>query len=195
MTTIVLLPGMDGTGSLFEPLIAALGTAFSVTVVRYPEQQIIDYDGLEAIARGALPTTGDFILLGESFSGPIAVSLAASRPPGLVGLVLSCSFVCNPRPALAPALSVARHLPVRLMPAVMLSYLLLGRYATPSLRAAVACSVAKVADAVLKRRLIDVVSVDVSAKLRSLQIPLLYLQATDDRLVPASAGLCDFCRV
>ena len=188
MTTIVLLPGMDGTGRLFEPLIAALGPAFSVLVVRYPEHEVLDYDSLAAIARRSLPADGDFILLGESFSGPIAVKLAASKPPGLVGLVLCCTFVRNPRPALAPARGLLRYAPVGLLPGAVLSALLLGRFATASLRAAVKSAVAMVADAVLKERLNDVISVDMTAELSGLNIAVLYLQASHDSLVPAEAG-------
>ena len=76
--TLILLPGMDGSGQLFAPFIAALGDGFNVKVVRYPVDLPLGYDGLEQIARAAIPPEGAVVLLGESFSGPIAVSLAAS---------------------------------------------------------------------------------------------------------------------
>jgi pimeloyl-ACP methyl ester carboxylesterase len=44
-----------------------------------------DYATCEAIARAALPTDRSYVLLGESFPGPIAVSIAATAPPGLRG--------------------------------------------------------------------------------------------------------------
>ena len=68
MCRLVLLPGMDGTGELFAPFIAALGSQFPVTIVRYPETQALDYAGLEAVARALLPVGSPFVLLGESFS-------------------------------------------------------------------------------------------------------------------------------
>ena len=67
--TLVLLPGMDGTGILVEPFVAALGSQFSVTIVRYPITEALGYAELEAVARAALPTDGPFVILGESFSG------------------------------------------------------------------------------------------------------------------------------
>ncbi|MGH3626194.1 MAG: hypothetical protein ACRDRL_01935, partial [Sciscionella sp.] len=70
---------MDGTGDLFAPLIDALGDNIPCSVVRYPDESL-DYAGHEAIARAALPANGPYVILGESFSGPIAVSIAASEP-------------------------------------------------------------------------------------------------------------------
>jgi pimeloyl-ACP methyl ester carboxylesterase len=128
MPALVLLPGMDGSGHLFAPLIAALGDALRVVTVRYPTQQALDYDSLTALALRDLPDQ-DFILLGQSFSGPIAVTLAAARPRGLRGLALCSSFVRNPRPALAPLGALARHLPMKAAPAWLLHHYLLGRHA------------------------------------------------------------------
>ena len=89
--TLILLPGMDGSGQLFAPLVTALGDGFNVKVVRYPVDLPLGYDGLEQIARAAIPPAGPVVLLGESFSGPIAVSLAASLGERLAGLILCCT--------------------------------------------------------------------------------------------------------
>jgi pimeloyl-[acyl-carrier protein] methyl ester esterase len=79
--TLVLLPGMDGTGQLFAPFVVALGHEFNVKVVRYPTTEPMGYAELEALARAALPEEGPFVILGESFSGPVAVSVGVrSRP-------------------------------------------------------------------------------------------------------------------
>ena len=64
--TLVLLPGMDGTGDLFAPLVAALGPHMRTIIVRYPDEPL-DYASHEEIARAALPLGHPFILLGESF--------------------------------------------------------------------------------------------------------------------------------
>lgn len=178
---------MDGTGELFAPLIAALGGALHVATVRYPARQALDYDSLAALALRDLPDE-DFILLGESFSGPIAVALAAARPRGLRGLVLCSSFVRNPRPALAPLGALARCLPVKAAPAWLRHHYLLGRHATPPLRAALAAALTQVDGAVLRARLRAVLEVDVSDALRAVAAPVLYLQGAEDRLVPPSAA-------
>ena len=100
--SLVLLPGMDGTGDMFRPLLDAFGGTLSSVVVSYPSTEPLRYSELVALARESLPTNGPYVLLGESFSGPIAVTLAAEHPDGLTGLILCASFVSNPIPWLRP---------------------------------------------------------------------------------------------
>ncbi|UCJ16029.1 alpha/beta hydrolase [Pseudomonas sp. MM211] len=187
MLTLVLLPGMDGTGTLFEPFITALGQDVAVQVVSYPAVDALGYSELEAHARHSLPSSGRFILLGESFSGPVAVAIAASRPPGLVGLVLCSTFVRNPRPAFGPLRHIASLLPVKLAPLPALSTLLLGRFSTPALRAAFAAAMSQVSAQALRARLRAVLDVDVSMQLGTIDVPMLYLLAQHDRVVPTKA--------
>jgi pimeloyl-ACP methyl ester carboxylesterase len=97
---IVLLPGMDGTGELFAPLLDALPAELDPIVVRYPDRPA-SYAEHEEVARHAMPRDQPFVLLGESFSGPVAVSIAASAPPNLRGLILCSSFLSCPHRALA----------------------------------------------------------------------------------------------
>jgi pimeloyl-ACP methyl ester carboxylesterase len=188
MITLVLLPGMDGTGTLFEPFVAALGSEFTVKVVRYPTTEPMRYAELEAFTRAALPGNEPFVILGESFSGPIAVSLAASCPSQVKGLILCCTFVRNPRPAFSSLGPLARVLPLAVAPAGILSFMLLGAFSTAALRSALARAVAQVSPSVLRARLQAVLSVNVSAKLAALKVPVLYLRASHDRVVPSSAS-------
>lgn len=53
-TTLVLLPGLDGTGDLFAPVVDALGASVPTQIVRYPLSHASDYATCEAIARTAL---------------------------------------------------------------------------------------------------------------------------------------------
>ena len=186
--TIVLLPGMDGTGCLFDPIVAALGPGFRVIVVSYPTDAALGYEALEAIARRSMPTKGAFIVLGESFSGPIAISLAASRPKGLVGLILCCTFVRNPRPAFKPFQALSGFLPIGRAPDRALNFFLLGALAGCPSSAPLKAAVSQVSDSASRARLRAVMDVDVSAKMRSVRVPVLYLQAARDRVVPRAAG-------
>lgn len=188
MLTIVLLPGMDGTGSLFTPFISALGDDFNFVTVSYPSTEALGYKELEEIARRSLPSHDNFIILGESFSGPIAVSLASTAPRGLVGVVLCSTFIRNPLPALGRFSGLSDFLPVKLAPAFVYSYFLLGRAASPSLESAIKAAVGQVSSAAFRARFRAVLSVDMSAKMKLVQVPVLYLRALQDRLVPASAS-------
>lgn len=185
--TLVLLPGMDGTGILFEPFIAALGEGLSVAVVSYPTSgDSQTYACLQGLAAESLPPDGPLVLLGESFSGPIAISLAAAHPKRVVGIVLCCTFVRNPRPGFR-WLSGLASAPMPLPPSAILNAMLFGRFATPKLIRMLRDALTKVQPAVMRARLRAVVSVDVRAQARVLEVPVLYLRGTRDRLVPPSA--------
>jgi pimeloyl-ACP methyl ester carboxylesterase len=188
MTTLVLLPGMDGTGELLDAFAATMSPGIKVKVLRYPTTKALDYAGLEAVARAALPVDEPYVLLGESFSGPIAISLAASRPPQLVGLVLCCTFARNPRPLMAVFRPWLGLLPVAVAPVGLLTRLLLGRFYTVAWRQALSGALKQVAPPVLRSRLQAVLSADVSRQLARVVVPTLYLRGTQDDVVPHSAG-------
>ena len=85
--TLVLLPGLDGTGEQFAPLLRELPSTIAPVTVRYPVDRALGYEELLPLALEQLPADCPFVLVGESFSGPLAIRLAAQRPPGLRALV------------------------------------------------------------------------------------------------------------
>lgn len=184
---LVLLPGLDGTGELFAPLLRELGAELPCIVVRYPNEPL-DYAAHEALVRAALPSDRDYILLGESFSGPIAVSFAAAAAPGLIGLVLSASFVRCPSLVLSWLRPFIPLFSPRNVPAAVADHVLLGRFATPELRRLRAETARQASRRAVAARLAAIVNVDVSRQMARVQVPSLYLQATEDRLVPAAAA-------
>lgn len=186
--TLVLLPGMNGTGKLLAPLVAALATGPEVKVVTYPTSGALGYAELEEIARASVPAHSPFVILGESFSGPIAISLAASSARNLKGLILCCSFVRNPRPALSCFRYLLALIPFKHIPVSIISFFLLGSFATTDLRAALTRALSQVSADALRTRLRAVSSVDVSSKLAAVSVPVLCLASLRDRLVPQSAA-------
>ena len=187
MTCLVLLPGMDGTGSLFSDFVAELGDPIQPVEVAYPPQQVLDYEQLETYVRERLPANEPFVLLGESFSGPIAISIAAKAPCNLIGLILCCSFARNPRPALAGLKAFIRLVPA-IKSATLIGPMLLGKHSTPALRHQLNVALSQVSSKVMQARLRAVIDVDVTELLKQVCVPTLYLRATDDRLVPQSAS-------
>jgi pimeloyl-ACP methyl ester carboxylesterase len=179
---------MDGTGELLSRFCRALDPGIGTAVVAYPADRYIGYAGLEAIVRAALPRDRPFVLLAESFSGPIAISIAASPPAGLRGVILVCSFARAPYPLPPPLHSLVNFLPVRGMPAKVLAWPGFGRFATRSLRVQLANVLARVLPAVLRRRLRAVLEVDVTPLLSRIGVPVLHLSASEDRLVPGRAA-------
>lgn len=171
---------MDGTGELFEPFIAALDGEFEVRVVRYPADHCGGYEGLEAFARAAIPEDRPYILLGESFSGPIAISIAASAPGQLRGLVLCSTFARNPRPALAVLKPFVGAVPFKALPA--------GWLVDAPMREAFKQALDQVTTPALHARLRAVLAVDVCDRLAACDVPILYLRGKRDRLVPRAAA-------
>ena len=182
---LVLLPGLDGTGLMFEPFLAALPD-FDTQVVRYPEA-LVSYAACIHVVRAQLPKDRPLLLLGESFSGPVAIALAAERPAGLRGLVLCGSFARNPRPGLAWTGPLLRLLPPMRLPAGMVRFLLLGPWATAPLMDLVRRVLPAVPKATLRDRLQAVIAVNETARLGRIAVPTLALAAGHDRLVPAAA--------
>lgn len=185
---LVLLPGMDGTGDLFAPLIRALGGRFETVVVRYPLDEPLIYPELLTIARAALPASRDFMLVAESFSGPIGIALASEPLPGLRGLVLCSTFARTPRPGIA---RILRNVDVIPMNATLIRAglaVMLGAAADGKLRTHVARTVRRVPHEVLRARMRAVLEVDASDLLALVRAPILYLQASRDLAVPASAA-------
>ncbi|MGN6482692.1 alpha/beta fold hydrolase [Luteibacter sp.] len=184
--TLVLLPGMDGTGMLFEPFRACLGDDLRVQIIPYADQAGAGYDQLAEYVAPLLPPS-PFILLGESFAGPLAILLAAKKPPGLRGLVLAATFARSPRPW-------ARHLS-SLVPLMFMSRawahaslpFLIGNRAPRALRQSYMEAVSGIGNAALRGRLAATLSVDVSSSLALTVVPLLCLRATRDVLVPQAA--------
>ena len=52
MPTLVLLPGLDGTGDFFQPLLESLASRVRTRVVRYPIDGGFDYATCLELARG-----------------------------------------------------------------------------------------------------------------------------------------------
>jgi pimeloyl-[acyl-carrier protein] methyl ester esterase len=181
---LLLLPGLDGTGRLFAPLLKVLPASLSPVVVSYPADKVYGYTELLSFVEAAVPAGTAFVVLGESFSGPLALRLAARRPPGLHGVILCASFSRNPLPAFARWLR-ALIVPTwfRLLPRRLLQWALLGRFRTAALAAMVDAVIGEVQPEVLAARAREILAMDVSAELQSCHVPVLYLSASEDRIV------------
>lgn len=184
----IVLPGMDGTGELLSDFVAAMAPAFDTEVVAYPRDRPLGYDELVARVRPQLPIDEPYLLIGESFSGPIAIRLAASKPPRLAGLVLCASFARAPRPPGSPlsAATLARlagRMPLHRMPTRWVAAAMLGHWSSPQWRARLGPLLASLDPAVMRHRLREGGAADVTAALAEIACPLLYLRARHDRLV------------
>ncbi len=182
--SLVLLPGLDGTGELFHPLLAELPGWIRPVVVAYPRDRELGYAELLPVAAGFLPTDAPFVILGESFSGPLAVVLAAGGPAGLKGVILCASFVKKPFRTLPAWLGALCIGPIfRLWPIVLRIRSLPTRGELRGLLPLALAAIRSVRPGVIAARARAIMKVDVEKQLRALEVPLLYLQALRDPLI------------
>lgn len=181
----LLLPGMDGTGELFAPFVAHLPERFHPVVVRFPVDQPLGYAALEErVLRERVPKDRPWAMIAESFSGPLALRIAAKKPPGLVAVVLVATFVRNPVWWFPRGLRflVGGWLFRFPMPDVMVRRNLTGGK-NPELSRAIRTAVRQVKPHVMAARARDILAVDVRQELRQCPVPILYLAGLRDRIV------------
>lgn len=186
--TLVLLPGLDGTGDLFGNLLLALPPSLDARVVRYPADRFFCYAELFPLVVDAIPRTRPFVLLAESFSTPLAVKLAATNPSNLKGLIICAGFIKNPVAGwLLRVKAFARPSFFRVQPPrCVLEHFLIGAQAPRELEDAVRYTLRSVSPEVIALRVRAVMACDASEELVRVRVPTLYLQAEQDRLVRRS---------
>jgi pimeloyl-[acyl-carrier protein] methyl ester esterase len=184
---LVLLPGMDGTGELLTDFIDSLCGIFETDTVRYPTDSFLSYSELARFVRSSTPVSHPFVLVAESFSTPLAIQCAATNPPNLKGLVICAGFATSPirgyRRFLGSLLTPILFRVV--LPELAAKLWLVGPDAPPSLLAAVRGAISSVQPKVLAARLRAALACDARAELGHVVVPILYLQAKQDRLVSA----------
>jgi pimeloyl-ACP methyl ester carboxylesterase len=187
---LVLLPGLDGTGKLFAEFLKVMDQQISTVVVAYPKDVPMNYDELETLVTAALPTDRPFVLLGESFSGPLAIRIAARRLPFLVGLVLCVTFASNPYPwAGTWARPLAKFLPLKSLPRWVRAPLMWGSASPNRAPRQSERAMAGVSAAVVRHRIAALLAVDETAALVDIAAPTLVLCAMRDRVVSKGATL------
>jgi pimeloyl-[acyl-carrier protein] methyl ester esterase len=184
----VLLPGFDGTGRLSRYFVDALPPQLTPSVIAYPLDVPESYSDLEARVRSLLPCDRAFVIVAESFSGPIAIRIAAKNPKGLVALVLIGTFIHNPVrfvPTWAKSLvgSYLFHIPP---PAWMVRQLVAGFDAPDELMSETLAAWCQVKPGVLAKRLREALAVDAADDFLAVTLPMLYVKGTQDRLLAPS---------
>jgi pimeloyl-ACP methyl ester carboxylesterase len=185
---LVLLPGLDGTGDLFEPLLSRLDSSIEAIVVRYPLAEPLGYEALTAIAQRALPLARPYVILGESFSGPVAAQLAAEHSGEVRGLILCASFISSPMPHLRPFQWLLDVGPVWAIARWLAPRLLLGRFRTRELSVLLTRTLARLPRRTVVARVRAAQAANAVAALTRVRVSTMYLQGTEDTLLPPSCA-------
>jgi pimeloyl-ACP methyl ester carboxylesterase len=161
--------------------VRALPDGIHARVASYPVDQLLGYDDLLTVLE---PPPGRFALVAESFAGPLAIRLAASRPADVSALVLVATFARCPRKLAARLGASLGGWCFRVRPPrTALRLALAGWGASDAELDFLRATIRLVSPRVLAYRLAEIVRVDVGAEWASLTVPTLYLAGTRDRLV------------
>jgi pimeloyl-ACP methyl ester carboxylesterase len=188
MPTLVLLPGLEGSGEFFSPLINALGASVKTQVLSYPQEQALNYSQLTELVEKSLPENSPYIVLGESFSGPIAVNIAATQPPNLKALILVGTFVLSPVSIPKMLRGLACSFPASWLPFNLITRFLLANHKKPDILSRLKEILSGIPDTVFRERLLSILNVDVCQALVNINVPILYIRATQDKIVPKTAS-------
>jgi len=185
---LVLLPGMHGTGELFSEFMRMIPEPKHIEAPHYPRDASPLYNQLQAMVESVAPTSENFILLAESYSTPLAIQYAATTPQNLRGLILCAGFATSPirgwRRSFASWIApLIFRLP---LPTIAMSHFLVGPGASHSLHTAVRAAIRSVKPKVLTARLRQILAVDARIALGKVSVPILYIQAKQDRMVGPS---------
>jgi pimeloyl-[acyl-carrier protein] methyl ester esterase len=185
--TLVLMPGLDGTGLLFERFVSALPPNIRTCIIEYP-RGALPLEEYAAVVSGRLPA-GRVVLLAESFSGIVALYLLRKNHALAEKVIFVASFGRTPRRYLRllllffPALAWS----IPLIPNATWRFFCLGAGATPEDVARLKAVLAQVNPNVVAHRLKLVASAKIADD-PPVAVPAYYLQAEGDRLVPRSAA-------
>jgi pimeloyl-ACP methyl ester carboxylesterase len=189
--SVILVPGMNGTGELFYRQVPRLERSYRVATYSLRD----DADSLETLAADLAqvveavdPDSRRAIVVGESFGGAVALTFALRYPEHVERLVILNSFAhFGPQFQLWLAIASLRLLPWGAMPIVR--HLTAFRLHSPHThRAEVKQFIALTAHATRDgyiNRLKLLRAYDVRERLREIRAPTLFLAAEKDHLVPA----------
>lgn len=174
---LVLLPGLDGTGLLFEPLTKSAPADIRPIVIPLPE--LAAYDQLFDAIRAQLPAE-PFAILGDSFAGPLALMVARACSDRVVAVILCNTF------ASAPLTRLLRFFPWKLIfllprPRWAIRRWFVGRDASPELVSLARIAVARTPRRILAARMRAVFSLP-RPDFR-IDAPMLVLSGSEDVFV------------
>jgi len=176
----LVLPGLDGTDLLLDGFRQSAPPTYRVTVHALPDDHSVGYRELCDQFTEIVQSTQKCTLIGESFSGPLAVLLAHRHPDIVRHLVLVATFASSPMPRLAMLIPWAVVFRLSL-PTFVARRFLIGpdRELISKLQNAVRVHTPRT----LAHRMRVVSEVDVTSELQQLTCPITYLRPNDDALV------------
>ena len=181
--TLVLLPGLNGTDGLFQLLIELKPHDLAIIALNYPTDSLMSYSDLtDFVLKELKDVKGDYILVGESFSGPLSLFIAQTNPKALKGVILVATFIT------VPHFKIGMFLPwtlgFYLTKPLYKIRLLLSRNENKKFIQAISQELEKVSPIVLADRIKSIFHVDAKDALKACSVPIVYFQGQYDNVVP-----------
>lgn len=182
---IVFLPGMDGTGLLFNELIQNIPREIDQEVVCLNEIQGVSCrDQAQHIAKKFVSSS--IVVVAESYSGRIAYELCNILGSRVTKVVFIASFVsCPSKFAKLAAILPEYTLKPGLLPNWLINTLCFDGRGNRVLMDHVRQAIAKAGPSVLKQRLLNIAQLDHPTHRQPAEA--VYIQPTNDRLVSHEA--------
>ncbi|MGF1767098.1 hypothetical protein L4D06_06905 [Enterovibrio makurazakiensis] len=179
---LVLLPGMDGTGNLFDEFVSFYRG--ETAIISFPHLGSQSYEDLSAFVVSKLPKE-DHILLAESFSGGLIPHLIQHDNKHTKGIIFVASFLSCPRPSL---IRLVLLLPIKRLSSIpganlMHRLLFLGWDVQESIVATFTSTISNLPEATLKSRLRSILSLKNTMASHS-SLPCVYIRPISDLLIP-----------
>lgn len=188
---LVLLPGLDGSGLLFQPFLKSCLQRDQYTVISYPSDRHIPYSELADYVISHLPKNKDIVLLGESYSGPVAIQIASRTGLNICSLILVATFSYYPDTLLK---FISLWLPYQYLlrlpiPDKILKYICFDQKIEPDIMLLLKKSLKLTPPALMASRMSEGIHIDVRKELKEIKIPCIYIKAKYDKLVSAKAAM------
>ena len=183
-TTLLLLPGLDGTEVFFKPLVAALPQWVRPKIVCFPSSGANEYADLLALAQEMVSEIPTCFVLGSSFAGPLALMLAEAEPDKVRGVILATTFVSPPRRLYSRMRFLATGPAIWLLRACRRIPVWLSRGPTAQLRLDKAETWKRVSARVVAARIRALLTIDVRQLLKDCSVPVLCIAGESDGVVP-----------
>ncbi len=182
---LMLLPGLDGTGKLFEPLLSEIQNERTIEVISYPDDKELTYSELLSYVDKIIQNENSIYIIAESFSGSIALKLLKKHKNIIKGIILIASFITPPSKYL---LKISNFLPVKSIlkiniPNFLIRHYCLGYETTNKQINQFKKNIKLVNSNVLAFRLKELLKLKKKEHTTSYNCKIIYIQASNDKLV------------
>ncbi|MCB0713053.1 MAG: hypothetical protein KDD67_12045 [Ignavibacteriae bacterium] len=186
---LILLPGLDGSVELYEPFCEVMRGELEGMVIGYPANYYLDLNSLVEYAEARIPETRPIVLMGVSFSSPIAARLLKRKKRNYIAAIFCTTFLISPHPILTRLASILPtnlfSYSLKMTPIVRLFFY--EKESPLNLIQQFQEANAKLSPHVLGKRIASLIQVDERSSLEGIEVPCCYLQAKNDKIIPARA--------